>query len=92
MTYTQEQVAEIMGRETTYEGMENPQFLHCRTCLDSFIGSEEHENMSPQEWGRLEASSSPFTYPDGSVENIVSIWCGRCHKRVWDTRHLTHKF
>lgn len=63
-------------------------FLHCKHCMDGFLGGGLHEIMTPRDFGMYEISDYPFEYPDGATANIMAVWCKRCGRRVWDSRHL----
>jgi hypothetical protein len=67
------------------------EFLHCKDCLEKFIGSKLYDEMSPQDYGNYEFGTCNYVYPDGEEAEIVTIWCKRCHKCVWDSRHLMTK-
>lgn len=64
-------------------------FLHCKHCLSNFLGSDLHEQHTPQQAMNYEASSYPYTYSDGTTARILVLWCKDCHRRVWDSRHLS---
>lgn len=64
-------------------------FLHCKECIEQFLNSELHKIMTPKEYGLYEVGISDFTYSDGTVVEVVVVWCKRCGKKVWDGRDLT---
>lgn len=68
------------------------QFLHCKDCLTKFLKSADYKAglFSPKEYMEYEVSSYPFKYPNGHTANILVVWCKKCGKEVWDSRHLTH--
>lgn len=88
--FSQKEREETMKKEIKYKDI--TQFIHCKDCMDKFLDSDEHKTKSPKEFGKLEAGSIPFTYPDGTKANIIAIFCGHCEKQVWDTRHLQPLF
>lgn len=69
-------------------------FLHCKDCMSKFLESADYKSglMSPKDWGQYQGSTYPFTYPDRSTANIFVVWCNRCEKSIWDSRHLTHLY
>ena len=87
---TKKEIQKIMSTKLDYKkaGM----FLHCKTCLDKFLGSKDNKKMSPRDFGSYEISDYVFTYPNKLKANILVLWCKRCGKEVWDSRHLTHLF
>lgn len=88
--FSKKEMQKIMNTKLDYKkaGM----FLHCKSCLDSFLGSKKHEKMSARDYGEYEISDYVFTHPDKTTANILVFWCKRCGKEVWDSRHLTHLF
>jgi len=69
-------------------------FLHCKECLEPFLKSLDYKAglISPRNAMAYEASSYPFAYPNGTVANIMVIWCKNCGKKVWDSRHMQHVY
>lgn len=90
--FTPKEQREIMAKEIRYEDDEDMMFMHCKQCIDQFLGSPLHDQMSPRDYGQYEVASKPFEYPDGSMGQVVVVFCKRCHRLVWDSRHLTHLF
>ncbi len=88
--FSQEEKKKIMAVKLSYKN--SKMFLHCQSCLGPFLNSAEHAKMSPREAMNYEVSSCPFKYPDGMVANIIVVWCKRCGRSVWDSRHMTHLF
>ena len=80
------QIEEVEDKELSYNKVK--EFLHCKTCIDSFLNSPLHTTMSPAEYGIYEAGAYPFRYHNGQESDIVAIWCKRCGRMVWDSRHL----
>ena len=88
--FNKKEIQKIMDKKLDYKkaGM----FLHCKSCLNKFLGSEANKKMSPRDFGSYEISDYIFTYPDKKTANILVFWCKRCGKSVWDSRFLTHLF
>lgn len=63
-------------------------FLHCKSCIEQFLGSDLHKVMTPKEYGLYEASSYEYEHPSGEKEIIIVIWCKRCGRSVWDSRSV----
>lgn len=80
----------IMKKQVKYKDAK--MFLHCQHCLSEFIGSDEHKVSSPSEAMSYEAAMVPFTYPDGTTVGIMAVFCKKCGRQVWDSRHLTPLF
>jgi len=77
----------VMKEQFDYEN-DDQQFLHCKHCLDQFLGSPTHEHMSPAEFMDYCASAYPITLDDGAQERVFVLWCKHCKRRVWDSGHL----
>lgn len=90
--FTPEEQQEIMDKEILYEDDENTMFMHCKHCMDQFLGSPLHGQVSPREYGQYELAFTPFEYPDGHVAQIVVAFCKRCQRVVWDSRRLINLF
>ena len=84
--FTKKELKEIFEKEIKYE--EATMFMHCQNCLSKFIGSELHSYKSAHEAMEYEVSSAPFVYPDGTKASVLVVWCKKCGKEVWDSRHL----
>lgn len=80
------EIEQIDGFQFDYKKAKS--FLHCKNCIDQFLGSQLHEVMTPREYGMYEASTYDFTYPDGSISTIIVFWCKRCGRSMWDSRNL----
>lgn len=80
----------IKAQEPTNEfNYENAgMFMHCAPCLQKFIKSPASKKISPREAMSYEASSHPYTYPNGTRGMVVAIWCKKCHEMVWNSSHL----
>lgn len=63
-------------------------FLHCGDCLDKYNKSSLRHSLSPHEAMSYELSGYHFVYPDGKKAHILVVWCRKCKKSVWDSRHL----
>lgn len=89
---TEKDIEEISKIKLDYN--ESQMFLHCKDCMDKFLKSADYKSglISPKDWGQYQGASYPFTYPDGTTANIFVVWCNRCEKQVWDSRHLTHLY
>jgi hypothetical protein len=92
--FSDEEKKEIMERTLKYE--DGFRFLHCSHCLGEYLAEREANGgvskESPRDAMNYEKSSVPFTYPDGTTANILALWCKKCGRPVWDTRHMTHLF
>lgn len=91
MKLTKEEIDETEKIQVNYpeNGLPETNWLHCKHCLSEFMNSPQHEVMSPRDYCSYEVSSYPFKYPNGVNANILVVWCKRCHRQVWDSRHLT---
>jgi hypothetical protein len=63
-------------------------FAHCNHCLKKGLPYNE----SPDSYMNYQMTSYPFTYPDKTKANILVVWCKKCKREIWDSRHLTHLF
>lgn len=88
--FTDKEIETIKNEQLNIDDSE--MFLHCKECLQKFLGSPSHSTMTPSEAMEYEASAVPLTYPNGKTALVVVIWCKRCGKKVWDSRHLTHLY
>ena len=86
MKYTKDEIKNIEATEIDYTKTKT--FFHCKNCIEQFMGSPLHQSMTPRDYGVYEVGSLAFTYPDGSIKDIVVVWCKRCGKIVWDNRML----
>ena len=82
-------IQDVLGEGWNYELAE--QFIHCKNCLDKFLGSEEHEEQSPRDYMNYEVSSYPFKYSNGHTEGIIVVWCKRCKLMVWNSSFLKQR-
>lgn len=91
---SQKKIDDIMSIKLKYE--DNVQYLHCQHCLNEYLKEREANGglseESPRDAMNYEAASQLFTYPDGSVASVFTLWCKKCGGPVWDSRHLTHLF
>jgi hypothetical protein len=76
-----------MAKDFDYE-KDDQTFLHCKNCLDKFLGSPTHNHISPADFLDYCASAYPYTFEDGTTERVFVLWCKHCKLRVWDSRHL----
>lgn len=94
MKLTNKDKEAIMSKELKYE--DNERFLHCEHCLEEYMAEREanggESDQSPRDAMAYEGASQVFTYPDGTTANIFTLWCKKCGRKVWDSRHLTHLF
>jgi hypothetical protein len=60
-------------------------FFHCKNCMESFLGSELHESMTPRQYGNYEVSTYDLETPSGESVETVVVWCKRCGKEVWNS-------
>lgn len=71
-------------------------FLHCKHCMNKYMKEREknggESKESPKDAMKYEAASYPMEFPDKHIENILVVWCSKCGKEVWDSRHLTHRY
>jgi ferredoxin len=82
--YTKEFVAKLQKATPKYENC--GQFFHCRTCM-----AEIPDGISPRDWGSYEVAGCAVEV-DKVRLGVVSVWCKRCGKLVWDSRHLKHAY
>lgn len=72
------------------------QFLHCDHCLNEYFKEREanfgESALSPRDAMKYETASYPFKFPDGHSEAIIVVWCSKCGRDVWDSRHLIHRY
>ena len=82
---TEKQIKEIFKTELSQDNVK--MYFHCKACLP-----KKHEYFpageSPQSFMSYEVSSYGFTYPSGVMANILVVWCKKCGKSIWDSRHL----
>ena len=86
LKFTEDEKAEISGKKLSYSKTKG--FFHCKDCMEQFLGSPLHQTMSPRDYGMYEAGQQLFAYPGGEKRMIVVVWCKRCRRLVWDSRHL----
>jgi len=66
--------------------------LHCKHCLDEFNDGVFGDYQSPREAMNYEAVSCRIPLSDGRAVSVVSIWCKRCGRPVWDSSHLMPRY
>lgn len=90
LTLTEQRTIEAVKLDYNKDQM----FLHCKQCVTKLLKSADYKAglTSPKEAMSYQASSYPFEFPDGTVENIVVVWCHLCENKVWDSRHMTHRY
>ncbi len=64
------------------------QFLHCAKCLREFYDGVFGDGLSPGEALSYEATAYPLKLGGRKMARIVVVWCKRCKRVVWDSRHL----
>jgi hypothetical protein len=72
--------------EAQLDYKETKKFLHCKNCIEQFLGSELNESMTPRDYGIYEVGICDFLYPDGTRRDVIVMWCRRCGRKVWDSR------
>lgn len=83
-----EKIKEIFAKEIVY-GSENCKLaLHCKSCLDEHNNGPYKDVMSPHEAMSYEAWAYEFEYAGGFKAGIVVVFCKKCGRKVWDSRHL----
>lgn len=88
--YSAKELRALSRKELKYE--DSTQFLHCQDCLSKFLESSQHSSLTPRDAMEYEVSMVPLEYPDGVTIGVIAVWCKRCGKRVWDSRHLTNMY
>ena len=63
-------------------------FMHCKNCVKELLEGGLPKGKSVSESTSYEGTAYPFTYPDKSKATIFVMWCKKCGKVVWDSRHL----
>jgi hypothetical protein len=75
-----------MGMEPQFDYQNDGQtFIHCKKRLDKFPVSG---TQSPADFVDYCASAYPFTFENGTTDQVFVLWCKHCKQRVWDSRHL----
>ena len=74
--------------ETKIEYEDTVRFCHCSHCFDEYQKSGQDSRYAPCEFLEYEGGVVPFKYPDGKTASIFVLWCKRCKRKVWDSRHL----
>ncbi len=82
---------EIVGKKkiTVKDGK---MFMHCRHCMKEYEKGKFGRGLSPKEAMTYCVASVPFKYTKKESANIIGIFCNRCGRPVWDSRHLTHLY
>jgi len=63
-------------------------FLHCKHCLKEFYSGGFGDGQSPSEAMNYEVSAYPLALGKRKFARIIVVWCKRCKRSVWDSRHL----
>ncbi len=63
-------------------------FLHCAKCLQEFYDGKFGKGQSPGEALSYEATGYLLKTGKNRMARIVVIWCKRCKRSIWDSRHL----
>jgi hypothetical protein len=91
---TNGEVDEIMSKEIKHSDAK--QFLHCKHCLTDYKNGIFGQGMSPRDAMNYETGVVDFEWPVGKEKGkkigVVTVFCKRCSRPVWDTRHLTNLF
>ena len=90
MKLSKEEQKEVSKVNLDYEKVEL--FCHCEHCLKDKKENKFGVGKSPEESMNYALGLHPFKYPDGTTARVVALFCKRCKRVVWDTRHLTHLY
>jgi len=60
-------------------------FFHCAHCLKTMP-----KGVSPRQYGKY-AAAGCYVNINGQVVGVVTVWCERCGRLVWDSRHLKQR-
>ncbi len=63
-------------------------FVHCKYCLKEYYSGDFGDGKSPSEAMNYEISAYPIEMGRRKVARIIVVWCKRCKRSVWDSRHL----
>lgn len=84
--YTKKLIEELRNTKLCFD--EDAMYLHCKSCIPSKVP----DGQAPKDFGKYYSMVSPLRLSGGITISVVSIWCGHCNKRVWDSRHLKHAY
>ena len=84
---TQQQIKKVFSTKITQKSKDVGMFLHCRKCLPK-SPKDMPEGESAHTYMEYEASTYVFHYPGGTNAGIFVLWCKKCGREVWDSRHL----
>ena len=82
MELTEEQIKKTLNTQLHPENI--IQYLQCVECLKKGLPRDESVKSFMHQIG----ATYGFTYPDGTRAQILVLWCKRCGKSIWDSRHL----
>ena len=67
-------------------------FMHCKHCIEDFYAGKFGKGEAPKDAITYCIGSVAFEYSKEVGANIVAVFCNRCGRPVWDSRHLTHYY
>lgn len=86
---SKEEIKEIEAKKITVDDGE--MFMHCKHCMQDFMDKKFGVGQAPKEALTYCIASVPME-SEHHVTNIVAVFCNRCGRLVWDSRHLTHRY
>ena len=94
MEYTKDVLKQVQSFVPDYE--DGYSFLHCASCLKEKVAGVFGKGESPEEAMSYVAAAVPMPIKEKGKPTtnvgVVVVFCRRCKKTVWDSRHLTHAY
>lgn len=87
---TKEDIEFLQKADVSYEKAK--MFMHCKTCIKDHQEGVFGGEQSPKDALSYAMGSVPLESPEGKVFNVVVVYCKRCEKPIWDSKHLTHLY
>lgn len=74
----------LTGPENTPKYEDAQMFMHCAKCLPLIP-----KGKSADEWMEYVGAATEVKGHDGKPTTVMAMFCKRCKRQVWYTRHLT---
>ena len=87
---TKAQIKRIQQAEIPKDSGE--MFLHCKHCLEDYQAGNFGEGMSPKEAMTYSLGQKVIEFDKDKEMGIMVVYCNRCGRPTWDSRHLTHLY
>ncbi len=67
-------------------------FLHCKHCLKEYQEDKFGEGQAPKEAMTYALGQTTIEFDKEKYMGIMVVYCNRCGRPTWDSRHLTHLY